>query len=76
VGLEQLGDTAESRPAAGGTMIWLLRAADPVRRVLPQHHLGIREELPRGADLSRPGHHHSDDAADVRGTLGLQAKTR
>ena len=52
VGLEQLGITANLGPARRGDDDALLRAADAVRRGVSQHHLGLRQELSRGADLS------------------------
>ena len=59
VGLEQLGITANLGPARGCQAHRLLRAADPVRRRLPEHRLGLRQELSRSADLPGPGDHHS-----------------
>ena len=55
VGLERLGVTANLGPAAGSDDGGLLRAADPVRLGLSHHHLGLRQDVPRGADLSAAG---------------------
>ena len=60
VGLEQLGVTANLGPAAAAQMVALLRAADPVRLRLSHHHLGVRQDLSRGADLSAARHHDPD----------------
>ena len=73
VGLEQLGITANLGPRAASKLIACCAPLILFGAVLPQHRLGLRQELPRSADLPGPGDHHPDHAADVRrhaGTAG------